>query len=323
MTAYSSALHVTGLATAADAEDVHALTREVFGAYAHLQPQPSSLRETVEDVAAELERHGGLVVREAGVSGGGVALGPLVAAVRFSEHDGGFWLRRLAVLPRVRGEGLAAGLVDAAEAVARKRGHSRLQVGVRTPLVEVIAWWRRLGFGQTAERDYWVDLARPLPRTVQVPAAQDMHDLGVHLAESLRAGDLVVLSGDLGAGKTTLTRGIGVGMQVRGDVTSPTFVVARVHPPTAAGPPLVHVDAYRLGDIAEVDDLDLDASLEESVTVVEWGAGMVEGLAESRLELTLRRGSDERDEARVVTARALGDRWAGTDLGAVLHAAPH
>jgi tRNA threonylcarbamoyladenosine biosynthesis protein TsaE len=193
-------------------------------------------------------------------------------------------------------------------------------------LVEVIAWWRHRGFGLTAERDYWVDLARPMPVTVQVPEAQDMYDLGRRLAGSLRAGDLVVLSGDLGAGKTTLTRGIGAGMRVRGDVTSPTFVVARVHPATVDGPPLVHVDAYRLGDIAEVDDLDLDASLEESVTVVEWGAGMVEGLAESRLELTLRRGSDEHDETRVVTARGLGDRWAGSgdsDLGAVLHPARH
>jgi tRNA threonylcarbamoyladenosine biosynthesis protein TsaE len=319
VTASSSVLRVTGVATEADAADVHALTQEVFAAYADVQPQPSSLRQSVEDVAADLAAGGGLVVREASVGGGGVELGRLVAAVRFSETDGGFWLRRVAVHPAVRGEGLASELVDAAEAVARQRGYSRLQVGVRTPLTGVIRFWRQRGFGLTAEKEYWVELARPLPVTLQVPTAQDMHDLGRRLAGLLRAGDLVVLSGDLGAGKTTLARGLGAGLKVRGDVTSPTFVVARVHPSTVAGPALVHVDAYRLADIAEVDDLDLDASLEESVTVVEWGEGMVEGLAESRLGLTLRRGTDATDETRAVVVRGVGDRWAAADLAAVLH----
>jgi tRNA threonylcarbamoyladenosine biosynthesis protein TsaE len=154
---------------------------------------------------------------------------------------------------------------------------------------------------------------------VMLPTAADTAALGRRLAGLLRAGDLVLLSGDLGAGKTTLTRGLGQALGVRGDVTSPTFVVARVHPSTVAGPALVHVDAYRLEDIAEVDDLDLDASLEESVTVVEWGEGMVEGLAESRLGLTLRRGTDATDETRAVVVRGVGDRWAAADLAAVLH----
>ena len=152
-----------------------------------------------------------------------------------------------------------------------------------------------------------------------------MQALGVRLAGLLEAGDLVVLNGSLGAGKTTLTRGIGMGLRVRGPVTSPTFVVARVHPSTVDGPALVHVDAYRLADLAEVDDLDLDASLEESVTVVEWGAGKVEGLAQSRLEISLDRsygaGSDPDtpdDEVRVVTVLGIGDRWAATDLVAAL-----
>lgn len=152
----------------------------------------------------------------------------------------------------------------------------------------------------------------------EVPTAEDMRALGMRLAAVLRAGDLVVLMGDLGAGKTTLTRGIGEGLGVRGAVTSPTFVIARVHPPVGAGPSLVHVDAYRLGDLTEVDDLDLDASLDESVTVVEWGEGMVEGLAASRLHLTMRRGADEADESRTVTVRGVGSRWAGSDLAGVL-----
>ena len=108
-----------------------------------------------------------------------------------------------------------------------------------------------------------------------------MRALGERLGRSVQAGDLVVLTGELGAGKTTLTQGLGVGLGVRGGVTSPTFVIARVHPSLVGGPDLVHVDAYRLGGIDELDDLDLDTSLDDAVTVVEWGAGLAEGLAES------------------------------------------
>ena len=120
-----------------------------------------------------------------------------------------------------------------------------------------------------------------------VASADDMVALGRRLAAVLRPGDLVVLSGPLGAGKTTLVRGIGAGLGVRGPVTSPTFVIARVHPSLTGGPALVHADAYRLASPAEVDDLDLDASLETSVTVVEWGGGLVEGLAADRLDVSI------------------------------------
>jgi tRNA threonylcarbamoyladenosine biosynthesis protein TsaE len=128
----------------------------------------------------------------------------------------------------------------------------------------------------------------PEPRVdehVVVPTAGQMRALGRQLAGLLRAGDLVVLSGPLGAGKTTLTQGIGAGLGVRGSVTSPTFVIARLHPSLSAGPDLVHADAYRLGSRAEVDDLDLDADLDSSVTVVEWGEGLVEDLAPSFLSV--------------------------------------
>src|SRR6185437_15885969 len=121
-----------------------------------------------------------------------------------------------------------------------------------------------------------------------------MRALGRSLAQLLRPGDLVILSGGLGAGKTTLTQGIGAGLGIRGPVTSPTFVIARVHPPLpgkaggprgAAGfrPALVHADAYRLGSALELDDLDLDTDTAASVTVVEWGEGLAEGLAADRL----------------------------------------
>jgi tRNA threonylcarbamoyladenosine biosynthesis protein TsaE len=161
-------------------------------------------------------------------------------------------------------------------------------------------------------------------RTATLPDADAARAFGEALAGVLRAGDLVVLTGDLGAGKTTLTQGIGVGLGVRGQVASPTFIIARVHPSLTGGPALVHVDAYRLGSMEELDALDLDASLEDSVTVVEWGEGLVEALAADRLEVTLRRprgGTPDPDDAssgdRVVEVRAVGPRWAGVDLPVV------
>ena len=130
------------------------------------------------------------------------------------------------------------------------------------------------------------------------------------MARRLRAGDLVLLVGDLGAGKTTFTQGLGEGLGVRGPVTSPTFVIARVHPSEVGGPALVHVDAYRLGGLAELDDLDLDASLDEAVTVVEWGEGIAEGLAESRLEvrITRERLAPTTSPGRV-RVTGVGPRW--------------
>lgn len=142
-------------------------------------------------------------------------------------------------------------------------------------------------------------------------------DLGRRLAALLRAGDLLVLTGGLGAGKTTLTRGLGEGLGVRGPVTSPTFVIARVHPSLVQGPELVHVDAYRLGGSAELDDLDLDTDLETAVTVVEWGAGLAEGLAQDRLEVSLT--ADPVTEHRSVDLRGVGPRWSDVDVEAQLH----
>lgn len=150
--------------------------------------------------------------------------------------------------------------------------------------------------------------------TVTVPTAEDMRELGLRLAGLLRAGDLLVMTGHLGAGKTTLTQGIGEGLKVRGPVTSPTFVIARVHPSLAGGPSLVHVDAYRLGGFAELDDLDLDASVEDSVTIVEWGEGLAEGLADDRLEVIISRGEGP-GEAREVRIVGVGDRWSDLQLG--------
>jgi tRNA threonylcarbamoyladenosine biosynthesis protein TsaE len=131
-----------------------------------------------------------------------------------------------------------------------------------------------------------------------LPTPEDTRAFGVELAGLLRPGDLVVLVGPLGAGKTALTQGIGAGLGVTEPVTSPTFVIARVH--KGGRVPLVHVDAYRLASVADVDDLDLDASTAESVTVVEWGQGLVEQLAEEHLEVRLDRRDDDVRVARLV-----------------------
>ncbi|MDX6354341.1 MAG: tRNA threonylcarbamoyladenosine biosynthesis protein TsaE [Streptomyces sp.] len=162
-----------------------------------------------------------------------------------------------------------------------------------------------------------------------------MHELGRRIAALLGPGDLVLLSGELGAGKTTLTRGLGEGLGVRGAVTSPTFVIARVHPSLTGGPALVHVDAYRLGGgLDEMEDLDLDVSLPESVVVVEWGDGKVEDLSDARLHVVISRtvgelagaagsagsggdSGDAEDDVREVTVTGVGPRWAKEDLSSL------
>jgi len=152
--------------------------------------------------------------------------------------------------------------------------------------------------------------------------SEAMHEFGAELAGRLRRGDLVVLTGPLGAGKTTLTRGLGEGLHVRGAVTSPTFVLARTHPSTVGGPPLVHVDAYRLSSAIELDDLDIDFA--RSIVVVEWGRGMLDGITDSWLDIEIERPTGastadgdadaelDADEPRTVTITAHGPRWSAT-----------
>jgi len=146
-------------------------------------------------------------------------------------------------------------------------------------------------------------------RRVRLGTADDTRRWGARLGALLQGGDLLLLTGDLGAGKTTLTQGIADGLGVRGPVTSPTYVIARIHPSLTGGPDLVHVDAYRLGGLAELDDLDLDASIDETVTIVEWGHGVAERLSDCYLEVTLR-GHD----IRTAEVAGHGARW--TDAAA-------
>jgi alanine racemase len=171
----------------------------------------------------------------------------------------------------------------------------------------------------------WTEAAVAPPRFTVRDAGQT-RALGQALAAHLRAGDLVMLRGELGAGKTTFAQGIGAGLRVRGRISSPTFIVARVHPSLVGGPDLIHADAYRITDLDDLETLDLDSTLADSVTVVEWGEGKTEALSEERLEVDIarptggevRRGPDAvidledlDDGLREISLRPVGARWDG------------
>jgi len=146
-----------------------------------------------------------------------------------------------------------------------------------------------------------------------VATADDMHALGRRLATWLQPGDLIILNGELGSGKTQLVQGIGQGLGVVGAIISPTFVLARLHRSPGGGPMLVHVDAYRLTSPAEVDDLDLDAYLPDAVTAVEWGRGLADHLSADRLDIDIARADDPADDTRTVVIQGFGQRWQGFD----------
>lgn len=298
------------------AAEVLAVVHAAFAARPALDPPADATGETVESIAALLARGGGLLATEGECPVGTVILDPV---------DDAIYLRRFGVEPSAQGRGVARMLVRAALAEASRRTASgssivrRAVILAREELPRTARFWRDMGFVETGRHAPYVEMARPIPRTVEVPSADAMRALGESLASVVRAGDVLVLSGELGAGKTTFTQGLGSGLGVRGAVTSPTFVIARVHPSLGQGPALVHVDAYRLGDRAELDDLDLDTDLAEAVTVVEWGTGMAEGLADAWLEVRIARATattevDADADPRLVELDAVGERWLGVDL---------
>jgi tRNA threonylcarbamoyladenosine biosynthesis protein TsaE len=268
-----------------DAPAVLQVVRAAFGDRPPLDPPTDALAETVESIAARLQGGRGLLAVLDGRPVGTVLLDP-------SPAGPGVYLRRFGVVPAAQGHGVAHGLVRAAlRAGAEIEGVDRVVVLAREELPATIGFWERQGFGEVDRHAPYVELARPVAHRVDVPTADDMRRLALRLSSSLRAGDVLVLSGELGAGKTTFTQGLGEGLGVRGDVTSPTFVISRVHPSLGSGPDLVHVDAYRLHDGAELDDLDLDASLEDAVTVVEWGAGLADALSDDPLHVRIGRSA--------------------------------
>lgn len=147
-----------------------------------------------------------------------------------------------------------------------------------------------------------------------VASADQMRSLGARIGAGCIGGDVIILSGDLGAGKTTIAQGIGAGLGIVDAITSPTFVIAREHANPGDGPDLVHVDAYRLASLAEVEDLDLDSELDRSVVVVEWGDGMVDDLSPSRLVVRISRLADDSDDGRIVEVAAMSGHWTSADL---------
>ncbi|GAB7003000.1 hypothetical protein JCM18899A_04710 [Nocardioides sp. AN3] len=306
-----------------EAPTVLDIVREAFGARPALDPPADALAETEETMAARLAPYGGLLASVDGRPVGTLVMDPVGRTV---------YLRRFAVRPQVQRHGVAHAMVAAAVEHAGRDGEfADLTVIAREELPSNVRFWQRQGFHEIARRRPNIELRRPLrTHVVEVPQPDDMRGLGERLAAQLQAGDLLVLTGELGAGKTTFTQGLGAGLGVRGAVTSPTFVIARVHPSQVGGPDLVHVDAYRLGVAgsrggdprAELDDLDLDAELDRAVTVVEWGEGLAEGLAESRLEVRILRAltvdelTDDLDPRRVEIT-PVGPRWHDVDWPAV------
>ncbi len=145
----------------------------------------------------------------------------------------------------------------------------------------------------------------------------ELRGIAERIAQGCAGGDVIVLTGDLGAGKTTFAQGLARGLGIQDSVTSPTFVISRVHPHPGHGLTLVHVDAYRLGSLAELEDLDLEADLDRSVVAVEWGRGLAEGLSPEGLDIVIGRSDDESDEERIVSVTARGGHWVD-DLPEVL-----
>ena len=297
-------LHVVD-ATADHVDEMVAVIHHAFSARRVLDPPSTALSENAATVAATIAAYGGLLVLIDGVPAG---------AVLFEVTGDVLNLRRVSVDPRHQGHGVASAMVGCAEEVAVQRGLNRVQLIARVELPDTVEFWRRRGYSVVEQHDHNLIYAKAMPLELTVPTADDMQAIGEELAGQLRAGDVLVLSGDLGAGKTTFTQGLGVGLKVRGSITSPTFVISRVHPSLAGGPALVHVDAYRLGGFAELDDLDLDASLEDAVTVVEWGQGLAEALAPDRLDIVVTRGDDDTDETRQLRITPVGPRWAASGV---------
>lgn len=309
-----SDLHVRE-AGPADADSVRAVIHAAFAARPPLDPPSNALEETTESVREILGDVGGLICFADGAAAGAMLFADLGAALGF---------RRVSVVPGQQSRGVASALVEAGERAAAARQYDDVSLLARAELPATMTFWFNRGYCEVARDGTSVTMGRALPVQVRAATPEATYDLGSRIATLVRRGDVVILTGDLGAGKTMLTRGIGAGLQVRGDVTSPTFVISRIHPSRVGGPPLVHVDAYRLGDGAELDDMDLDASVEDSVTVVEWGEGLAEALSPNRLHVHLERRPGtaapdlDADEVRAIGVTPVGARWVGSRVRSTL-----
>lgn len=282
-----------------DAEKMLGIIREAFAARPPVNPPAAALTDTIDDIASRLRSGWGLLAY----------LGEeVVGCLLISRQGDRIGLHRVSVLPQARQHGVAAILVRGAILFGIDLGVTTVELMARAEFPELISWWEGHGFRIEREVPLGFVLSRRLPRKISVPSAERMRDLGRRLGAQLCGGDVILVSGDLGAGKTTLAQGIGAGLGVEGQVISPTFVLSRVHP-NPNGPDLVHVDAYRLNSSAELEDIDLESSLSDSVTLIEWGTGIAEWLAADRLEIDIERSDDPGDDVREVVLVGFGPRW--------------
>ncbi|SER21322.1 tRNA (adenosine(37)-N6)-threonylcarbamoyltransferase complex ATPase subunit type 1 TsaE [Microlunatus flavus] len=297
---------VVVVATESDAAAMVEVVHAAFGARPPIDPPSTADQETAETIAAALRRGGGIVATVGDRPAGAILVGST------SEDVATF--ARVSVHPDFQRHGIASAMIAAAEDLAALQGHTRVDLFAREEFAELIAYWGHRGYAVARLAPHGVVLSKPLPTALRLVDAAATTELGRRLADVVRPGDLLVLSGELGAGKTTLTQGLGHGLGVTGPVISPTFVLSRVHATPTGRPTLVHVDAYRLGSAVELDDLDLDASAPTSVTVVEWGRGLVEQSWDDRLEVDL---VHDPEGGRLALLRPVGPRWADVDLASL------
>jgi tRNA threonylcarbamoyladenosine biosynthesis protein TsaE len=303
---------VVSIASPQDAVAMVEVIHSAFGARPPVDPPSAATEETAETLAASLRRGSGIFAQVGGRPAGVIVLLPGTNGVaRFS---------RVSVHPELQRHGIASTMVTAAEELAAILGFKQVELFSRSEFPEFIAFWQHRGFVVDRAVPHGVILNKSLPLAIKVPTSEGMVRLGERLAQLLERGDVIIASGDLGAGKTTLTQGIGRGLGSVGPIISPTFVLSRIHPSSIGRPTLMHVDAYRLSTSYELDDLDLDATVADSITVVEWGQGIAEGLADDRLEIDIWTSpadlsAVDEDSERVVTIRTVGGRWSAVDLG--------
>jgi tRNA threonylcarbamoyladenosine biosynthesis protein TsaE len=303
---------VVSIASPQDAAAMVEVIHSAFGARPAVDPPSAAIDETAQTLAASLRRGAGIFAQVGGRPAGVIVVLP--------GADGVATFSRVSVHPDLQRHGIASAMVTAAEELAAIQGFQRVELLTRSEFPEFLAFWQHRGFVIDRAVSHGVILTKHLPLAIKVPTSEAMVRLGERLSQLLKRGDVIIAGGDLGAGKTTLTQGIGRGLGSEGPIISPTFVLSRIHPSAIGRPTLMHVDAYRLSNSYELDDLDLDAAVADSITVVEWGQGIAEGLAEDRLEIDIwtspadfSAASD--DSERVVTIRAIGARWRGVDLG--------
>jgi len=302
---------VVSIASPQDAAAMIEVIHSAFGARPPIDPPSTAIEETAETLAASLQLGSGILAQVGGRPAGVIVVLP--------GTDGAARFSRVSVHPELQRHGIASVMVNAAEELAAIQGFKRVELLSRSEFPEFITFWQHRGFVVDRAVPHGVILTKRLPMALTVPTSDAMVRLGDRLAQLLEPGDVILAAGDLGAGKTTLTQGIGRGLGSEGPIISPTFVLSRIHHSTIGRPTLTHVDAYRLSTASELDDLDLDATVADSITVVEWGKGIADGLADDRLEIDIWTAAVDLsaagdDSERVVTIRPVGARWRDVDL---------